>query len=534
MEMVQVTLQILLFCSAIYSIASTRIAISNINSFNKEAIDALSSQLNDKSIALLSFGFDHSKKSKLLIHSLYDAIGYESHSEDESTATSCMVINGANPQYLRQISMPSVVVGFLPKTLLVSDPTTLLNHIKAYIDGVFYRKTSSKTIATSNLILLVEQDADIEPFKKIVDWMLEEAAHPEKDKIQVTFLSTNDSLPEEAKAKVFQVMEATSGGSTKDLMQSLVRIDSQSPKSIKSSDREVNAAMDCRVLCDNFLSTFKRKLKAINAAPALATTTYMSSGVVNNTMQALQNAIDESVEVNYADNADLFERMAGSHAFASAAYRSRTEMTDMIMPLYDRIVASTVQRNLDLFDKRLLRVPANPKLPKNLQTVGKRTAEDCGNAVKTVRRDFKALCCMPSSNGLFSIRDHRSFEGSLKRKLSRKSQLLRFAADIEDRVKERIDSLFLGGQYNPYVRDAPFPPTHINLNYLIDPRAVILGMQYDGVYDEHLDAVVPDRADPLLFPGVSTTIVVDPNAKPSSKETETPWTELVRDFFTEE
>ena len=188
-----VLLCVLLICIGFLRTShARRVAIGSVNSFHSEAVSDFSAQLSDKSIALLSFGFKHNKASQNLVKSLYDAV---KGSEDSSVTgvtgdASCLVIDEANPQYLRQIGTASVVVGFLPKILLVSDPTSLLNHIQAYIDGIFYGKTgpigSSSGPSTNSLILVVEEgDIDIEPFKKVVDLMLEDASHPEKSKIEV-------------------------------------------------------------------------------------------------------------------------------------------------------------------------------------------------------------------------------------------------------------------------------------------------------------------------------------------------------------
>ena len=92
--------------------------------------------------------------------------------------------------------------------------------------------------------------------------------------------------------------------------------------------------------------------------------------------------------------------------------------------------------------------------------------------------------------------------------------------------------MFLAGAFNPYVREAPYPPTHINFNYLIDPRQVATSLTYRPLYDEHKDDVVDNRADPLIFPNARDDLRFDPNDHPVPVDKDVPWQELVYDFFT--
>ena len=72
---------------------------------------------------------------------------------------------------------------------------------------------------------------------------------------------------------------------------------------------------------------------------------------------------------------------------------------------------------------------------------------------------------------------------------------------FQEAKQDRIDSLFLQGVYNPYIRRYPFPPLHVNLNYLVDPRSIAFGLDYNHLYDAHYDGPAERRADPLLIPG---------------------------------
>ena len=56
--------------------------------------------------------------------------------------------------------------------------------------------------------------------------------------------------------------------------------------------------------------------------------------------------------------------------------------------------------------------------------------------------------------------------------LDTQAEFRRLRAVCMDRVQERMRALVLAGSVNPFLRDSPLPPTHINLNYLVDPRGL--------------------------------------------------------------
>jgi hypothetical protein len=101
---------------------------------------------------------------------------------------------------------------------------------------------------------------------------------------------------------------------------------------------------------------------------------------------------------------------------------------------------------------------------------------------------------------------------------------------VTSRAAERVKALWLAGTYNPYTRDCPYPPTHINLNYLIDPKAVA-NSGFDKLYDEHKEGPCDTRAEPMQIRGAAA-IPFDPNQNPTASEKRPPvWKEVV-EFFT--
>jgi len=95
-----------------------------------------------------------------------------------------------------------------------------------------------------------------------------------------------------------------------------------------------------------------------------------------------------------------------------------------------------------------------------------------------------------------------------------RQQLARF---IDDAVADRINTLFLTGAYNPFLRTLKTPPLHFNFNYLFDPRVYTFSREYDTLYDEHRDGPAEHRAEPIRLPEVSR-VVFDPNIHPVPKD----------------
>jgi hypothetical protein len=75
----------------------------------------------------------------------------------------------------------------------------------------------------------------------------------------------------------------------------------------------------------------------------------------------------------------------------------------------------------------------------------------------------------------------------------------------------------------------PFPPTKINLNYLVDPRAASFGLTYDKLYDEHKDGAAINRAEPLIINGVAK-IPFDLNEHAKPKESK-PWYTVIKELW---
>ena len=69
----------------------------------------------------------------------------------------------------------------------------------------------------------------------------------------------------------------------------------------------------------------------------------------------------------------------------------------------------------------------------------------------------------------------------------------------------------------------------MNLNYLIDPRAVAFGWEYNALYDAQMEGPAINRADGMVIEGVAP-VVFNPNKQPVPKDS-APWWKPLVDFY---
>lgn len=137
---------------------------------------------------------------------------------------------------------------------------------------------------------------------------------------------------------------------------------------------------------------------------------------------------------------------------------------------------------------------------------------------------------MRADSGVLSVPTGKSLSINTMGYFETKSFRDNFRSYLKERRDDTVDSMFLAGTYNPFIREQGFPPIHINLNYLIDPSALVYSAAYDKLYDEHAIGPCDSRADPLHIPGTAR-FPFDPNSHPTPTEVEIPWWKIVQEFF---
>lgn len=99
-------------------------------------------------------------------------------------------------------------------------------------------------------------------------------------------------------------------------------------------------------------------------------------------------------------------------------------------------------------------------------------------------------------------------------------------------ANRRMKEMCLDGKHNPFIRSSSLPPTHLNINYLFNPLAVIDNVELNRLYDEHKPGFANRRADPLSFSGVAA-IPFDPNNHPVVKDSHVSLWQFLKNYFSE-
>ena len=279
-----------------------------------------------------------------------------------------------------------------------------------------------------------------------------------------------------------------------------------------SATLESNAAAACSGITQGFIENISTALRNLEGAAAVDEI----SAVVNT---ALNNFNTE--------NQDLINAYAGTEAFRGVVYHARTLLVRTLEGKFQRLLDSIIADSLASFEGMAKKIQPNSRLTNSLKDKAKLVIENAIAACNRLQRDFVAIVSQ-SGDGFFQDKKVAAKFNKRETNFAFGNALMQLQTELKERCIDRERTLFLQGSYNPYIRDVPWAPTHININYLVDPRAVALGMEYNKLYDEHVDGPA-NRADSLWIQGV-TKVAFDPNDHPIPKENKS-WLQVLKEFY---
>lgn len=272
---------------------------------------------------------------------------------------------------------------------------------------------------------------------------------------------------------------------------------------------EANAAAALLGLTDEFVRDIRTSVSSLGSTA---------------TVEGVASAVKDTVEIFNHNHEKVINAYTGTEALRAADYYARSQLTRSLEPVYKQLLDSIVAEGLASFESLARKVPPDSRLESALHLGAKSVVENVQKSCKKLQHDFTSIVSK-LNEGLF--RDKRVATKFI-RSNSFAFTSVQLESDLKERIADRVRMLFLQGAFNPYVRDLPWAPTHININYLVDPRAFALGLEYNKLYDEHVEGPV-NRAEPLWIRGV-TKVAFDPNDHPVSLEKNSWWTTL-RDFY---
>jgi len=439
---------------------------------------------------------------------------------------------------LFQLCGGNLAVGYLDGNLLAVDAELFLEKIQAYIDGTLRSKSVPSTI-----LLIVGRDVTEEAVaavETVVTRMVEMTP------VEVLYASVDDAA--DALKEELEILKTNQNGelvTAQQLRQKLEQwrapLGTSNAQLLSSDKSEFEAAEACTLLTESLLAAVDNSLKQ------LMTSGLMTAGAtVNTTMQAVKSTVDDACADHSAQYAGQFAKYGSSEAMRAASYRARTDLAQLLVPVYQTISESMLMGSIEAFEKRMLKLPPVKQLPKLLKLLSSGVMEGFESSLSVIRDDFLAMVTSQRPDGLFASYCNPASCQWLPSGARKSAQWWwapqynfamekrRLLQHMKQRSTDRVNSLFLAGSYNPYVRDSALPPTHINLNYLLDPQALALGSTFDRLYDSHKEGPCENRADPLILPGVAT-FPFDPNQHPVAVEEKggEPWWNSIVEFFTD-
>ena len=497
---------------SLYTNASVASTVASPPSSTSTSTSSSSSSSTTTSIA--TFGFNTIKGNDIL--------------------TSLQQYNNNNNIFYIKLSKPSNLITFdKVDTVIVNIndnhyiDDSLLEISSYIIENSIYRGT------LTNLLILIDNDNPklIDKVNNIINdaYNLLKKYNNEQRllleqlvSIEIVSLTSIDkeSLSNIIKQKITSSQSLLSLKDTNEILSSLSLSSSSSSHSIKENDK---AAEACNAIVEAFVANLVDRLPPNvpfqgSVMDLDEFTSFVSAAVVT------------AAEVNSEQYLDVFTKYEASSSMNRAYYRARIGATIAVYPIYREAIEALLAKTLENFDTSIKKIKPNSSLVQSLKKQAAISVNDFTSKASTLQKGIKSILTK-NSVGLFgsSAKGNKQLLSSIDARLSVSYDTHKLHKLLSEACKERENSLFVQGAYNPFIRSMPFPPTKINLNYLVDPRAASFGLTYDKLYDEHKDGAAINRAEPLIINGVAK-IPFDLNEHAKPKESK-PWYTVIKELW---
>jgi hypothetical protein len=279
------------------------------------------------------------------------------------------------------------------------------------------------------------------------------------------------------------------------------------------SDRELDAVSQMHEI----VSGFTELLDKSTALSALGL-----GGSWNHTRDALSKALSSTCRVHSERYGAQLDGYASTASLEMARSQVRIHLLASLTELCQRLAALYRDSLLEAFQKTMAKLPATASLRGDLQQLRRAAEEKYQQALRSMRRDLASLLQTECTSPLLdSSRLHLQTDAS--------SLLRQFSLTLQTLSAQQVARLTVQGAFNPFVRTLPFPPLHVNLNYLFYPQ--LRPVLRKDLYDVHVAGVQERRAEPLRFEGAAQ-VPFDPNQCPKSTEDKQSNFEILKNFLT--
>ena len=298
------------------------------------------------------------------------------------------------------------------------------------------------------------------------------------------------------------------------LIESLLKVSHTNIKNDTPID-EANSAVACNKLTKYLFSLLDSFQDALVSS---------SNGMVD--LDSLRSIIRNASETIEMDMAVIEQKWSKTKAYKDAVVVIQTKLLSILVSAYDSMSLALLNAAKSEIRKITRKVPPGQSLVQKLKASARVALKSFEADLNKLRLDTCHFWGDLQNSELLSLSSPSSLP--IKHLLTMR-HVDELRAYCDACVKDRHESQFLQGSYNPFVRTAPFPPTHLNFNYLLDPRGLRFGYEYDRLYEENKDGIASHRADPLFIPNIAR-IPFDPNQHPVGED-DAAWLTVLRESF---
>lgn len=518
-------------------------------------------QLDTRKVLLVSLlGFDAEDSAANWKTLITEGIQQQSHEDDGAVA-----IESASYQALVEIAEISgastldealsygggdvvvVYAGNVPNIAWQS-------HLQALVDA------NQGPLTTPMSVVVLVDDIHRKEVQKAVDIVLQNAAYTDKSVVEVTYLSPFDGESEETLKTTLQsvINDNLSSRITLKTLQRHIKpvslADRSAGRFAQPTPRSFHhlRALDVAI----YLSEdFSRQLE--NALAIYASPDWGMEGSVGEIASELEGIITSITTEHAIRHASEFARCRDFAQFTGIIQQqTRLALREALSRILRNVARRVHERVLFSFDQVIMETSKQVLKSEQasdgseVRAVFKQAREDGLTAAKQIMQQWKLalgrLLNLETDSGVFAAasktsKSPRSERGNGYFQLPADYDL--DTNDLRNRLRrlsqEAITSLTLDGGINPLLRTLPFPPVHINVNYLLNPASVLADRSFSVLYDEHKDGYAAGRADSMTFPGIATfpfdprdrAQSEDERAKPNALKGPQYWLRGLQDLF---
>lgn len=328
--------------------------------------------------------------------------------------------------------------------------------------------------------------------------------------VKFIFLSEKEDAKYEINKSLEDILNNTSvvrysSASIQDLLTANSRRGSV-PYATPQDIRNVKAVAMTTTLETQLLSSLENGFKNISL---------LDGASLNTTLRYINNTVRSSLNNVLENNIEMVGACQSSDEYRRLKLRIQHKLFEYLLPIYRAFVNQVMINSIEAFESRINKLPNAANLPDIANSLKQSVCTAFSLSCDSLAETFSGLQQIIQKHALFASKTQTT-NWATAMNLAAKwgygtagPHHFVFDAEVEyralenylkRRLTEHVNSLIVSGSFNPYVRTLNFPPTHINMNILVDSVTMLSNREIDHYYDEHKVGACIDRADPVSIP----------------------------------